>query len=112
MSGDFNKLEPVNDRVKTCNYRNSIAQHELTNGNRIQLTKCRRADDTLFDIIKPQHIQNIDKHKVGSKYAEKHIVFTNTRRIDINSQMMEADYQKKKAKARKDLTNIVLPTLE
>ncbi len=41
MSGDLNQLEPVNARVKNCDYTNPIALHELADGNRIQLTKCR-----------------------------------------------------------------------
>ena len=112
MSGDFNQLEPVNDRVKNCDYKNSIALHELSDGNRIQLTKCRRADDTLFNMIKPENIPNIDKKKFGSNFSERHIVFTNKKRIDINAQIMEADYNKKKTKARKEPNNIILPALD
>ena len=76
MSGDFNQLEPVNDRVKNCDYKSSIELHELADGYRIQWTKCRRADDTWFNMIKPQNIPNIDKTKFGSKYSERHFVFT------------------------------------
>ncbi len=60
MSGDVNQLEPVNDRVKKCDYNNSSALHELADGNRIQLTECRRADDTLVYMIKPQNILDLN----------------------------------------------------
>ncbi len=63
-------------------------------------------------MIKPQNIPNIHKTKCGCKITKRHIIFTNKRRIEINAQMMEADYQKKKNKARKELNNIVLPTLD
>ena len=112
LAGDFNQLEPVNDRVKGCDYKNSIALHELAGGNRVQLTKCRRSDDTLFNMIKPENIPNLDRSKFGSKFAERHIVFTNKRRIEINAQMMEADYQKKKAKARKEPNSLTFEALD
>ena len=48
IAGDFEQLLPVKDRVEKCDYKNSGILHELCDGRRIQLTKCRRADDTLF----------------------------------------------------------------
>ncbi len=95
MSGEFSQLEPGNYRVKNCDYKNSIVLHEIADGKTIQLAKCRRADDTLLNRIKPQHIHNTDKTKFGSTYSERHIVFTNNKRIEINAHMMEAYYKKK-----------------
>jgi 5-methylcytosine-specific restriction protein A len=112
LAGDFNQLEPVNDRVVNCDYKNSIALHELAGGNRVQLSKCRRSDDTLFNLIKPENIPTIDKSKFGSRFTERHIVFTNKRRIEINKNMMESQYQIKKTKAKKEPNCLNLPALD
>jgi ATP-dependent exoDNAse (exonuclease V) alpha subunit len=49
ISGDYNQLEPVADRISPeYNYARNPALFELCNFNKIQLTKCRRADDKLF----------------------------------------------------------------
>jgi len=112
LAGDFNQLEPVNDRVVNCDYKNSIALHELAGGNRVQLSKCRRSDDTLFNLIKPENIPTIDKSKFGSRFTERHIVFTNKRRIEINKNMMESQYQLKKTKAKKEPNCLNLRALD
>ena len=51
ISGDFAQLPPVNDNW-SGDYKNSPAMFELCEGNRIQLIKCRRADDKLFKLCK------------------------------------------------------------
>ena len=86
--------------------------HELAGGNRVQLSKCRRSDDTLFNLIKPENIPTIDKSKFGSRFTERHIVFTNKRRIEINKNMMESQYQIKKTKAKKEPNCLNLPALD
>ena len=58
ISGDFSQLLPVNDRIKNCDYENSSALHELTNGNRLVLTTCRRSDSTVYNICLPQKLIN------------------------------------------------------
>jgi hypothetical protein len=47
--GDFSQLKPVKDKYHG-NYDNSPALHELCEGNRIVLEKCRRSDKALFDL--------------------------------------------------------------
>ena len=61
LSGDFEQLEPVNDR---CNfdYKNSLALFEIVDSNRLTLTKCRRANDELFEMLKPGNIEKITNH--------------------------------------------------
>ena len=44
ISGDFGQLPPVKDNWEGY-YENSPALNLLCGGNRIMLTKCRRADD-------------------------------------------------------------------
>ncbi len=75
LACDFNQLEPGNYRVVNVDYTNSIALHELAGRNRVQVSKCRRFDDTLFNLIKPEHIPTIDKKsKCGSRFTERHSV--------------------------------------
>ena len=58
--GDFNQLKPVNDRVDVA-YKNSVALFELCQGNRIQLSTCRRSDDILFNMCKFENIMGVQK---------------------------------------------------
>jgi predicted AAA+ superfamily ATPase len=52
ISGDYNHLKPVNDRIPVyTDYSNSPCLFELADYNKLQLTKCRRADDTLYNLI-------------------------------------------------------------
>ena len=56
--GDFNQLAPVSDK-KEFDYKNSCVLYELCQGNRISLTKCRRSDDTLFNMLRDDNIMNL-----------------------------------------------------
>ena len=88
ISGDFAQLKPVNERILDCNYKSSIALHELCDGNRLQLTKCRRSDDKLFNMLLPHNINKIKKKDFTNKMTNMHISFTNKKRIEINKLMM------------------------
>ena len=96
IAGDFEQLSPVKDRVKKCDYKNSLALHELCDGNKLQLTKCRRSDDTLFNMLLPENINNITKNTFGNHFTERHISFTNAKRIEINKRMMDQVVRQKK----------------
>ena len=68
---------PVNDRVGDCNYENSSALNELVNGNRLQLTNCRRSDWTLFDMLNPKNIMKLQKEQFGNNVGiELHLSVT------------------------------------
>jgi hypothetical protein len=84
--GDFKQLEPVKDRVQ-CDYKNSRALYELCNGNRINLTKCRRSDDTLFNICKKP--MEVDTNTFTKDFTMRHICFTNKKRKEINDTCMK-----------------------
>ena len=88
IAGDFEQLQPVNDRIGKFEYKNSCCLYELVDGNRIQLTKCRRSDDTLFNMLLPENINNISSSTFNNKFTERHITFTNKKRIEINHCMM------------------------
>ena len=61
IAGDFAQLLPVKDRIENCDYKNSLALHELCDGNRLELTKCRRSDAVLFNMLLPENINNIKR---------------------------------------------------
>ena len=97
ICGDFRQLPPVNDRVDV-NYKNSIALYELCDGNRLQLSKCRRADDELFQLCTEDNIPKVTKDDFGHKFCDFNICFTNARRISINDMIMKKRYQTSKPK--------------
>ena len=66
IAGDFLQLLPVKDRLGTRSYKDSIALHELCNGNKLTLTKCRRSDDILFNMLLPENIHKITKATFGN----------------------------------------------
>ena len=83
--GDFEQLEPVKDRVK-CDYKNSRALYEICNGHRLELTKCKRSDDELFNICKDP--LNAPLSKFGKEKSNINICYTNKKRIEINEYYM------------------------
>jgi hypothetical protein len=99
IAGDFAQLLPVKDRIEDCNYKNSLALHELCDGNRLELIKCRRSDATLFNMLLPNNINNIKKTDFKNVMANRHICFTNKKRIAINTMMMDQTIKAKKVKA-------------
>jgi ATP-dependent exoDNAse (exonuclease V) alpha subunit len=98
IAGDFNQLLPVKDRIHNCNYKNILALHELCNGNKLILTKCRRSDDTLFNMLLPENINKITKSTFGNIFTDRHISFTNAKRIEVNNIMMDKVIKAKKKK--------------
>ena len=99
IAGDFSQLLPVKDRIEDCNYKDSMALHELCDGNRLQLTKCRRSDATLYNMLLPENINNIKRKDFKNKMTDRHIAFTNKKRIEINRIMMDQTIRNKKIKA-------------
>ncbi len=89
LAGDYEQLLPVNDRIGKFNYKNCWCLNELVDGNRIQLTKCRRSDDTLFNMLLPENIDKITASTFNNKFTDRHITFTNKKRIEINQIMMD-----------------------
>jgi len=88
--GDFGQLPPVNDRVNR-NYKKSRALYELVDGNKLELTKCKRSDDTHFKNcmnVRNGLPINLDKfEKKENTYLN--ICFTNETRKTINQECME-----------------------
>lgn len=104
ISGDFNQLKPINDRAN-FDYKNSLALKELSDFNVLQLSKCRRSDDKLFNLCKFENIMHINKSIFNDKIAKINLSFTNKKRIEINQICMERYKTKKYKFIEKDKNN-------
>ena len=89
---------PVNDRLGTRSYKDSIALHQLCHGNKLTLTKCRRSDDILFNMLLPENIHKITKATFENEFTDRHISFTTATRIKVNHRMMQQVVKQKKKK--------------
>jgi len=77
---------------------------ELADYNKLQLTKCRRADDTLYNLIKIDSIPNIKPSHFTETNDYKnnlHICYTNKKRMEINHIKMKELYKKNYRKGLK-----------
>jgi len=86
IAGDFHQLPPVNDG--DFEYADSYALHSLCDGCKLQLTKCRRSDDVMFNlclsVLEGKEIQ----HHFGKRSTYKNVCFTNRMRKHINKVCM------------------------
>jgi hypothetical protein len=84
----FCQLKPVNDRIPyNTDYANLPCLFELADYNKAQLAKCRRADDTLYNLIKFDNIPNLkpsDFNETDRYINDVNICFTNNKRKEIN----------------------------
>ncbi len=97
ISGDFEQLEPVEILNKLHDYEQSGALYDLVDGNKMNLTICRRADDEYFNLTDPENMYKIRDNKItfnnkeyvfNNEHTNKHLAFTNKKRIQINEEMM------------------------
>lgn len=99
MCGDFRQLKPVNDRYD-YDYANSPALFELCEGEKLELTKCRRADSIMFDLCNPDTINQIDVTQFGKLFTDRHLSFTNKKRIEVNKICMNKFIKSANEKAK------------
>ena len=52
VAGDFDQLPPVQDRIQGRSYKWSRALYELVDEQKMELAKCKRSDDVLFELCK------------------------------------------------------------
>ena len=99
ISGDYNQLLPINDRISIhTDYANSPCLFELADYNKLELTKYRRANDTLYNLVKFDNIPNVKPSDFIVTDQYKHninLCFTNKKRIEINYIKMKELYNKK-----------------
>ena len=105
IAGNFDQLLPVNDRAN-FNYQDSVALHDICDGNRLNLSKCRRSDDVCFRVCSPENIPNLTKKDFGNELTDRHLSFTNKTRIAINKQMMDKMVLHKKSKKSLNLDKL------
>ena len=99
ISGDFAQLLPVADRLDDANYKDLLALNELVDGNRLILSKFRRSDDKLYNMLLPDNINNVKKQEFGNNTSNINICFTNKKRIEINNSKMKQAINKSKMKS-------------
>ncbi len=95
ISGDYKQLPTIRDRISEhYNYSRNPALFELTDFNKVHLTKCRRANDKLFNLIKSDDVPNLTLSNFNTtsnvRDYNTHLCFTNKKRIKINNALMEA----------------------
>jgi hypothetical protein len=103
IAGDFNQLEPVQCRYNNAydglfNYSNSQCLMELCDFNKQTLTLCRRSDDILFTMCRFSNIMNITKSGFKSNFTDRHLAYTNKKRIEINNICMDLRAKNSKKK--------------
>ena len=90
LSGDFRQLAPVKDRIDPdYNYKESPALFELADGNRLQLTKCRRSDNELYNLCTVENIPKVKPSYFTNIFCDRHLCFTNKKRVEVNKIMMD-----------------------
>ena len=97
ISGDFNQLDVIND-VQKYDYKSTCIIKELCDNNNLQLTKCRRSDDKLFNLIQFDNIPNLTQDNFNEKESDVNICWTNAKRKQINEKYMNAAWKKAKTK--------------
>lgn len=95
ISGDYDQLLPVKDRYNGT-YKDSPALYELCDGQRIELSKCRRADEKLFNLCK--NVESVEKSMFNNNFEKINLCYTNKRRIKINRHFMNKMMEKYNSK--------------
>jgi hypothetical protein len=88
MIGDFGQLPPVADVREGIRYEDNAALHYLVDGNRFQLTQCRRADKTFFELcmnVRTGRDLNADQFPV-TRETNVNISYYNATRKRVNSE--------------------------
>lgn len=103
--GDFDQLPPVKDSW-TGDYKNSASMFSLCDGNRVQLTMCRRADTELFNLCKNVNSVNVN-HFAQVEKTYLNIAYTHKTRIRVNQECMDRYLEggRKYTFIAKDVTN-------
>ena len=78
ICGDFNQLKAVQDRIsEKTDYAGSPVVYELVDGNHIQLSKCRRSDNVMYNMCLPQNIAKLSQTLSSRRMSVKNSLQTN-----------------------------------
>lgn len=92
IAGDFAQLPPVKDDWEG-DYENSPAMYNLCDGNRINLTECKRADRELYDLC--CDVNSIDIQKfLPYENTYLNLAYSHNTRIRVNRECMERFIEK------------------
>ena len=94
ISGDYGQLPPVCDTWEG-DYENSAGLFNLCDGQKLKLTKCRRADDTLFNLCKSLNVDKIIYEK-PYKQTYLNLAYRHSTRMRVNKECMERFIKQKK----------------
>jgi len=88
--GDFEQFKPVQDTYEGI-YEHSPALHQLCDGQRVNLTTCKRSDAELFNLYSNKaNIENVDIEMFKVKeLTPLNIAYTHKTRKSINKQCMD-----------------------
>jgi hypothetical protein len=87
LTGDYEQFLPVKDTWEG-DYKNSPATYILCDGNRLQLTKCRRSDDKLFNLYSNTEDVNITEFPlIDNTYLN--LSYKHSTRIRVNNECQE-----------------------
>ncbi len=96
IAGDFGQLPPVKDNWNG-DFKNSAGLYGLCGGNRIQLTICRRSDDSLFNLC--HDVDNVDINQFKPKVPTYlNLAYTHNTRKRVNNECMNRFIQEKRCK--------------
>ena len=83
---------------KKYDYKDASILKELCDNNIIKLSKCRRSDDILFNLIQFDNIPNLEKTNFNKNETEVNICWTNETRKSVNDKYMKLAYKKDRTK--------------
>ncbi|MDR3547081.1 MAG: AAA family ATPase, partial [Candidatus Pacebacteria bacterium] len=95
LVGNWAQLEPVNSRSSDFDFENANCIHELVNGRKLVLTKCRRADEGGQELFKQYRYLAEDKYdkfdldKFKEKECDLSIAYYNSTVHRVNKSWMK-----------------------
>jgi DNA replication protein DnaC len=108
--GDMRQCQPVCDRIgEDFDYENSPAIFNLCDNNKVELKICRRSDDILFNMCKPENINNVSYFHFDHKLCYRNISYTNNKRMFVNDQCMKRFIEDKKNEMRIKKKSLPVP---
>ena len=88
MVGDFRQLKPIKDVWSGSDYAGSSSLHYLCDGNRVQLSHCRRSDRALFDAYMNADAFDVHNH-LPPTLTRLHLAYKHETRKKVNEQCMQ-----------------------
>jgi ATP-dependent exoDNAse (exonuclease V) alpha subunit len=88
--GNWLQLPAVADRAN-FDYENSTALMYLCDNYQVELTKCRRSDNIMYDLCNPATINDVNTASFEHEIYKKSICFHNSVRMSVNKHWMNIE---------------------